>query len=207
MYRRLLAAFGPQGWWPADSPFEVLIGAVLTQNTSWRGVESAIANLRARKLLAPAPLLGCRPDELARLIRPAGCPNVKARRLHNLLELVRRRGGIAGMRKLSTPLLRQDLLAVNGIGPETADSVLLYAFNRPVFVIDAYTRRILSRHRLITGRESYDRLRCLLEAALPREYQLYNEYHALLVAVGKRYCRPRPHCANCPLAEPTEPNS
>lgn len=201
-YSRLLAAFGPQGWWPADSPLEVMVGAVLTQNTAWRRVETAIANLRAENRLALAPLLRTDPDELAGLIRPAGCARVKARRLRNLLTRVRNRGGIAGLRRLPDAELRRTLLRVNGVGPETADSIMLYALDRPVFVIDAYTRRVFRRHRAIEGRESYEELRARFEAALPNDARVYGEYHALLVALAKRHCRARPRCAGCPLAEP-----
>jgi len=200
VHRRLERAFGPRHWWPADTPLEVIVGTVLTQNTSWRGVELAISRLRARRLLALAPLLRLTPGRLAPLIRPAGCPNVKARRLANVLRWVRARGGIAGLRRRPTAELRAGLLAVNGVGPETADSILLYALDRPVFVVDAYTRRVLGRHGLATGRESYAELQARFHAALPRRARLYNELHARFVALAKRHCRARPLCAGCPLA-------
>jgi len=173
---------------------------VLTQNTSWRGVELAIANLRSHRLLTIAPLLRLERNKLLELIHPAGCPNVKARRLTNLLVCIKKNGGITGLRRTPTPELRRTLLTVNGIGPETADSILLYALNRPVFVVDTYTRRILTRQRLIAGREGYDELQKLFETALPHDSRLYNEYHALLVALAKRHCRVRPACTDCPLA-------
>jgi endonuclease-3 related protein len=199
-YRLLLDRFGPQGWWPAAGPLEVIIGAVLTQNTSWRGVEAAIAGLRSRRLLALAPLLRLPPGRLAAIIRPAGCPTVKAKRLRNVLGWIRARGGLAALRRRPTADLRADLLAVSGVGPETADSILLYALDRPTFVVDAYTRRVLARHRLITGREGYHDIQARFHAALPRRTRVYNEYHALLVAVAKRHCRTRPDCRDCPLA-------
>lgn len=202
LYRGLLAGYGPQGWWPARTPFEVIVGAILTQNTSWRNVERAIASLRAARALAPGPMLELPEVRLAALIRPAGYYRVKARRLRNLLGHLARRHGGSVARMLRTPSrpLREELLAVSGIGPETADSILLYAAGRPVFVVDAYTRRVLSRHGLCRPDERYDRVQAVFTGALPPDAALFNEYHALLVRLGKEHCRPRaPRCADCPI--------
>lgn len=199
IYRRLLAVHGPRHWWPAESRFEVLVGAVLTQNTAWSNVEKAIGNLKHAGLLSLDGLLGQAPDELAALIRPAGYFNVKAARLGNLCRFLRRHGDIDGLAGLDTALLRQRLLGVNGVGPETADDILLYAFERPVFVIDAYTRRILSRYGLIAGDEPYESLRLGIQEALPEDVELFNEYHALIVHHSKYFCKVKALCTGCPL--------
>jgi endonuclease-3 related protein len=209
LYRVLYAAFGPQGWWPGKTPFEVMTGAILTQNTNWRNVEKAIANLRAARLLTPGAMRGATPGHLAGLIRPAGSYRVKAGRLRNLLDHLAARHGGSVARMLRTPAaaLREELLAVKGVGPETADSILLYAAGRPAFVVDAYTRRICSRHGLVDPAIPYDGLQQLFTRALPADPRLFNEYHALLVRLGKEYCRPRgPRCADCPLGAPPEPS-
>jgi endonuclease-3 related protein len=198
--RRLRAAFGPQHWWPADTPFEVMVGAILTQNTAWTNVEKAIANLKAERVLTPARLLALPHARLARLIRPAGYYNVKARRLASFIEWLADSGGLASLARVPTNDLRPRLLAVNGIGPETADSILLYALNRPVFPIDAYTRRILSRYGLIQGDEPYDDLRIAVEHSLGPDVQRLNEFHALLVRLAKTHCLSRPVCSSCPLS-------
>ncbi|MEW5725468.1 MAG: endonuclease III domain-containing protein [Thermodesulfobacteriota bacterium] len=201
MFHRLLAAFGPRGWWPGETPFEVMVGAVLTQNTAWVNVDKALANLKQAGLMSPEALGRVRPEELAALIKPAGYYNVKARRLLNLIELVLAAGGGNPPRLLRRPpdRLRADLLAVKGVGPETADSILLYAAGVPVFVIDAYTRRVLARHHLIQGDEDYGRLQALFMDRLPPEAALFNEFHALLVHLGHRHCRAKPRCRGCPL--------
>lgn len=175
------------------------MGAVLVQNTAWPGAARAIGNLRRLRLLRLEPLVRLSPVRLARFIRPAGCPNVKSRRLLALLHWLRAHGGIAALRDIRTPKLRSELLTITGIGPETADSILLYALRRRVFVVDAYTRRILVRNCLIRGQEDYEELRHTIEHALPRSVRLYREFHALLVRLGKTHCRPRPDCAGCPL--------
>ncbi len=202
IYRRLLEAFGPQGWWPGETPFEVMVGAVLTQNTAWTNVEKAVANMKNAGVLHPAGLDGLSRMELAELIRPSGYFNVKAVRLKNLVRLVMEAGGGDPPVLLKRPgaVLRRELLAVNGIGRETADSILLYAAGLPYFVIDAYTRRVLSRHGLARADEDYDSLQSLFMANLPLSVELFNEYHALLVRLGKDYCKPRPRCEGCPLA-------
>ena len=199
IYHRLYQAFGPQHWWPGDTPLEVAVGAVLTQNTAWTNVEKAIAVLKSRRLLSLDKLVRLSPRRLAPLIRSAGFHNIKAQRLAALLAWLKAQNGFAALNRTSTTDLRPLLLACHGVGPETADSILLYALNRPVFVIDAYTRRILSRYGLIAGDEPYEVLRRMLESSLPRSAKLYNEYHALLVRLAKVNCRPRPLCDSCPL--------
>lgn len=203
IYDRLYEAYGPQGWWPAETPFEVMVGAILTQAASWRNVERAIANLKAAGLLSPEALAAVPEEELARLIRPAGYFNVKARKLKALMALIM--GPFQGdlERLLSHPPreLRQLLLATYGIGPETADSILLYAAGQPYFVVDAYTVRVFRRLELGPERDSYDAWQSFFMAHLPRDAALYNEYHALIVRHGKDVCRTRPLCPACPLRE------
>lgn len=204
VYRRLFDAFGPQHWWPGESAFEVLVGAVLTQNTSWRNVERAIQNLRDADLLEPAVLYAVPVEELEELIRPAGYYRVKAKRLRRLLEfIVDRYGGSLEMMFDADPDdLRERLLGVHGIGPETADSILLYAGQIPSFVVDAYTHRVFTRHGWIGFDADYHQVQEYIEGELPREAALYNEYHALLVRLGKDYCRKtKPKCPECPLCE------
>lgn len=199
VFDRLLAAYGPQHWWPGDSPFEVMIGAVLTQNTAWINVERAIGNLKRSGCLSLDGLLGLDEAELAERVRPSGYFNVKARRLHSLCRFLDQRGGIEGLRVLETRELRHELLAVHGVGPETADDILLYAFERPVFVVDAYTRRMFERLGRLSGGESYERIRTMFESELPAEVPLFNEYHALIVRHAKRVCSGRPRCTECCL--------
>ena len=201
LYKTLLAHFGPQKWWPGRTRFEVIVGAILTQNTAWRNVERAIANLRAAGLLVPEKLRRIKRARLAKLIRSAGYFNVKAERLGAFLDWFfgAYGGDLRRMDRTPTMVLREELLAVRGVGRETADSILLYALKRPVFVIDAYTRRIVRRHGLAAGDEDYDELRALFEDNLPRQVQLYNEYHALIVAAGKNHCGPKTRCDGCPL--------
>lgn len=199
IYRRLFRAFGPQHWWPGDSPLEIAVGAVLTQNAAWVNVERAIGLLRNNGLLKLDRLARLSPAELAPLIRPAGLHNVKARRLHALLQWLDALGGFSGLGSMPTPRLRAELLACHGVGPETADSILLYALGRPVFVVDAYTRRILSRYGLVRGDEPYGELRPALESNLDARPRVLNEFHALLVRLAKTHCRSRPLCTGCPL--------
>ncbi len=199
VHERLLGHHGPQHWWPGDTPFEIMVGAVLTQNTAWRNVERAIANLIAARAMSARRIVGLPHARLARLLRPAGYFNVKARRLRHFCEWLIALGGVVALGAVDTPALRHDLLGVHGVGPETADDILLYALRRPVFVIDAYTRRLFSRLGLIKGDESYEDLRAGFEAALGADVPLYNEYHALIVRHAKDVCRPRPRCAACCL--------
>jgi len=206
VYERLWAAYGPQHWWPGDGPFEVIVGAVLVQNTSWKNVERAIQNLRDAGLMEPRRLACIPLPELEEYIRPAGYYRIKARRLRNLLEMIVRRYGGSLERMFSRPMdvLREELLEVRGIGPETADSILLYAGQMPTFVVDAYTHRVLSRHGWIGFDADYYQIKEYFEGQLEPDVQLFNEYHALLVRVGHLHCRRRPKCSGCPL-EPMLP--
>ena len=203
LYQRLYDHFGPQHWWPGDTPFEVMLGAVLTQNTNWGNVEKAIDNLKGVGLLSYPRLAELPAGLLAEYIRPAGYYNIKAARLHNLFALIRDcyNGSLEQLLAEETGVLRQALLAVKGIGPETADSILLYAAGRPVFVVDAYTYRILLRHDLINDEAGYEEIQELFMDNVAPDALLYNEFHALLVRVGKEYCRKSaPRCQGCPLA-------
>jgi len=198
----LLARFGPQHWWPADSHFEVLVGAVLTQNTSWKNVRRAIDVLRDQGCLNFEALDSLAVDDLAVLIQPCGYHSVKAKRLKNLLAMLRREyaGDVNAIARDELPAARSKLLAVSGVGPETADAILLYAAGHPIFVVDAYTHRVFSRHFLVPEESDYDEIQSAFMAALPTDAALFNEYHALIVELGKRYCKKRqPLCADCPL--------
>ena len=202
MYRAMRAHFGHRHWWPGETPLEICVGAILTQNTNWTNVEKAIANLLAAECMTVVALDEMPAEALAELIRPAGYFNVKARRLKNFIAHVRRAGCEQVEAFLARPgaALRADLLTVNGIGPETADSIVLYAAGKPSFVVDAYTRRILRRHGLVGPEDDYEAVKALFERSLPRRAALWNDYHAQLVAVGKHFCRPKPVCEGCPLA-------
>ncbi|MDP2941728.1 MAG: endonuclease III domain-containing protein [Candidatus Omnitrophota bacterium] len=202
IYKKLYASFGPQGWWPADSPFEVMVGAILTQNTNWLNVEKAIRNLKEKKLLDPLKLYRLPRAGLAGLIRPAGYYNIKAKRLKAFLKFFCGdcRADLQGLKRQDTAALRGKLLAVNGVGPETADSILLYALGKPTFVVDAYTKRIFFRHGLIKEDDQYHQVQNLFMQNLKNEVKLFNEYHALLVKLGKDYClKNKPRCRICPL--------
>jgi endonuclease-3 related protein len=202
LYRALSDAYGPQGWWPADSPFEVIVGAILTQSTNWRNVERAIENLKKHNVLTPKRLSKLHEEKLAQLIRPAGYFRQKAKKLKAFVAHLYAHydGDLRKMLAQSTKKLRAELLSIWGIGPETADSILLYAANKPVFVVDAYTKRIFSRLGLISSQISYDELQRLCMTQLPKSAKLFNEYHALLVRHGKEICRPQPRCERCVLA-------
>ncbi|MEN1681993.1 MAG: endonuclease III domain-containing protein [Planctomycetota bacterium] len=202
IHDRLLAAFGSQGWWPADSPTEVMVGAILVQNTAWENVERAIARLKAACPMDAASVYALPVDDLEELIKPAGTFRVKAQRLRNLLGLVvdQHGGSLDDLFALPTDQLRVKLLAVNGVGPETADSIVLYAAGKARFVVDAYTRRVFQRHGWLAGGEKYDQVQAIFEQTLPAETPLYGEYHALLVEVAKRHCKTKPRCEGCPLA-------
>ena len=201
LYRALLKRYGPQGWWPARTPFEVAVGAILVQHTAWPGAARAVAALRARGLLTARRLARCDAVVLQALVRPAGTYRLKARRLLDCAAwLLRRCGGdFRALRRAPLGPLRRELLAIPGLGPETVDTVLLYAAARPVFVADAYTRRVLARHRLLRRGAGYEEARALLQAHLPSDPALFNELHALLVAVAKTHCRTIPRCETCPL--------
>jgi len=201
LYDLLLTAYGPQHWWPGESPFEVMVGAVLTQNTNWANVEKAIANLKQAGVLSLAALSDLPPERLAGLIRPAGYYNLKAGRLSNLLGMINQRwdGDLEWFFAQPVDEIRQSLLAVKGVGPETADSITLYAAHKPVFVIDAYTFRILGRHGLADQDMGYFELQEVFMDALPPDVALFNEFHALLVRLGKGRCKKtNPHCEGCP---------
>jgi endonuclease III related protein len=201
MYERLNRFFGDLHWWPGETPFEVAVGAILTQNTNWANVEKAIGRLKAEGVLEPRVLLGLDDETLADLIRPSGCFRVKTKRLKAFLEVLCSEFAGDLERMLSGDLLpaRRRLLEIPGVGEETADSMLLYAGGRPVFVVDAYTRRILTRHGVLEGRPSYGEVQRLFMAHLPPDADLYNQYHALIVETAKRYCRKEPNCGECPL--------
>lgn len=201
MYERLLNAFGPQKWWPARTRFEVIVGAVLTQNTNWGNVEKALNNLKAEKLLSPDALRDIPARKLASLIKPAGYFNVKTRRLKNFLSFFfnEYQGDLKRMAREDPGILRRRLLGVNGIGPETADSILLYALDQPVFVVDAYTKRILYRHNMVASGADYDTVQGILMKALGCDPRMFNEYHALIVRLGKDFCKPAPRCGRCVL--------
>ena len=201
LYAALHRRFGPQRWWPGHSPYEIAVGAVLTQHTAWTGAARAIGALRAHRLLTPRRLAAAAPGSLSRVIRAAGTPSVKARRLRALTRWILERvnGNLGRMRRMALGPLRAELLAIPGVGPETADAILLYSAGRPVFVADGYARRVLARHRLIDARAGYEDARAWLEAHLPSDPDLFNELHALLVAVGKSNCRSRPRCEGCAL--------
>ncbi len=200
IYDDLKSHFGPKDWWPGDTAIEVMIGAILTQNTAWTNVEKAIVNLKAVDALDAQAIDGLPQDELAQLIKPSGYYNMKAKRLQAYCRWYIEQGGFEALDQLSTDDMREALLKVYGIGPETADDIVLYAFNRPVFVIDAYTRRIFSRLGHIGGDENYDELRTLFESTLGPDVPVFNEYHALIVNHAKDFCRKKPLCGECPLA-------
>lgn len=197
----LFERFGPQHWWPGETKDEIITGAILTQNTNWQNVEKAVLNLKKASVMSLEKLYSLPQEQLAELIRPAGYYNIKAKRLKAFLKwfFEQHNGRLSEIESIHTENLREGLLQISGIGPETADSILLYAFDRPVFVVDAYTYRIAARHLLIEPQCDYEQLRSLFEDNLEGDVQLFNEYHALLVRTGKGFCRPRARCAGCPL--------
>ena len=201
LYDRLRRRYGPQRWWPARSRFEVVVGAILTQNAAWRNAERAITRLRAAGALDLRGILALSSPRLSGLVRPSGTFRVKARRLHAFARHVarRHRGRLGRLLALPLPALRAELRAIAGIGPETADAIALYAAGRPIFVVDAYTRRILARHRLVPPDADYATVQTLFMGHLPHDPALFNEFHALLVRAGKEHCRTRPRCEGCPL--------
>ncbi len=201
MYEEMLSALGPRGWWPGKTRFEVCVGAILTQNTAWRNVKKAIGNLKAAGVLDPKKMDTLDTGELARLIVPSGYYNIKAKRLKNFTGMLADEfgGSLTKLFRLPAMELRDKLLGVNGIGRETADSIVLYAAGKPMFVVDAYTRRIGSRHGLFPADADYETMRQYFTDRLPEDTQLFNEYHALIVCVGNRYCGTTPACEECPL--------
>jgi endonuclease-3 related protein len=201
IFQRLYGAFGPRHWWPGETPFEVMVGAILTQNTSWRNVEKAIQNLKARKVLHVRGINQLKRSQLASLIRSSGYFRIKADRLKVFVNFLLENydGKLKRMMKEEVETLRQKLLHVKGIGPETADSILLYGLKKPIFVVDAYTKRILSRHGIISEKASYEEVQRLFMDHLPHKERLFNEYHALFVHLGKTLCKKIPRCDRCPL--------
>jgi endonuclease-3 related protein len=201
VYRRLLRARGPRGWWPGQTPFEVCVGAILVQNTAWPNAERALRALESRGRLSYEGLKDLTVEEIAPLIRPSGTFNVKARRLAAFVEFLGRRygGRVEAMSGEEPSELRRQLLAVEGIGPETADCIALYAARHPFFVVDGYTRRVFSRLGLIRGDESYDEVQRFFTRRLPGEAALFNDYHAQIVGLAQESCRARPRCTECPL--------
>lgn len=203
-YKAMSDALGPMHWWPAETPFEVIVGAILTQSTAWANVERAITNLRGAMLTSPASMSRVSVSRLATLVRPSGYFRQKAKKLKAFLTFLQAKHGGSLKRMFETPTaeLREQLLAVHGIGPETADSILLYAGSHPVFVVDAYTHRMFGRHDLVDGKPDYERVRAFVESSIPRDPVLYNEFHALIVNTGKKWCRKSaPQCEGCPLRE------
>jgi len=203
IYQKMFDALGPRHWWPGETPFEVIIGAILTQNTNWSNVEKAIKNLKTAGKLSPEGIYELGVTELAKLIRPSGFFNVKAKRVKAFINWLfsRYEGNLSEMFAQDLQALRGELLSVKGIGPETADSILLYAGNMPTFVVDAYTHRIFSRHELIPEESTYDEMKSFFEENLPEDVQLFNEYHALLVNIGKTFCKTKKVCEPCPLKD------
>lgn len=201
IYNLLFSAFGPQNWWPAETETEMMVGAILTQNTSWNNVEKAIQNLKEEGLLSITGLSHTPASILAGYIRPAGYYNLKAKRLKNLIKLIEDKynGDIDKLFSLATSNIRKELLSVKGIGMETADSIVLYGAERPLFVVDTYTHRILTRHGLIMEEAGYNDLQVFFMDNLPHDVELFKEFHALIVKTGKDFCRRSPICANCPL--------
>lgn len=202
IYELLTAYFGYQGWWPAETPFEVCVGAILTQNTNWTNVEKAIRALKEKGMLSPENIYQLQPTTLANLIKPCGFYNLKAKRLKNFINFLMENyeGNLEKMKIEDLDVLREKLLKVNGLGKETVDSILLYALEKPIFVIDAYTYRILNRHGIVPEEATYDEIQELFHSSLDRDVELYKEYHAQLVACGKSFCKKtKPLCAECPL--------
>ncbi len=198
-YKQMLQAYKINHWWPADSVLEVAVGAILTQNTMWKNVEKAIKNLKSARALTFQRLISLPETQLAELIHPSGYYNIKAKRIKSLLIFLENTGGFQKLRKMDLQTARNSLLSINGIGPETADDILLYGLNLPVFVIDSYTRRILERIDLIEGNESYEQLRSMLESALPKEANIYKKYHSVFVEHAKQVCKKKPICEACCL--------
>lgn len=203
IYHRLYQCYGAQHWWPGETPFEIIVGAILTQNTNWTNVEKAIANLKQAGHLTPSGLHALSPDRLAQLIRPAGYFNIKAGRLKCFLEWLfeEYNGLLESLDELPLSTLREKLLAIKGIGPETADSICLYAFKKPIFVVDAYTARVFGRHGMLEPGSGYEQIQELFQDGLEKDATLFNEYHALIVQVGKNHCKPKPICNGCPLED------
>jgi endonuclease III related protein len=202
IYRLLYKRFGKRNWWPADSPFEVIVGAILTQNTAWTNVEKAIVNLKRADMLSPGMLHDNTVSGVAQLIKPSGFYNQKAKRLKLMVDhlMTGYKGDIDELCKKDTKTLRDELLSIKGVGKETADSILLYACSKPVFVVDSYTYRVFYRHGLIDAQAGYDEIQDMFMDNLEHKAGLFNEYHALIVELAKNYCRTKPLCEQCPLS-------
>jgi endonuclease-3 related protein len=203
IYHKLYQAYGPRHWWPGETSFEVMVGAILTQNTSWRNVEKAIQRLKEDGMLNPEGIHRLKKTELAPLIRSSGYYRIKADRLKSFIDFLFEEygGDLKRMKRERLATLREKLLGVKGIGPETADSILLYGLEKPIFVVDAYTKRILSRHELISEKASYEEVQKLFMEHLPPDEKLFNEYHALFVHLGKTLCKKIARCDICPLKD------
>jgi endonuclease-3 related protein len=202
IYESLFAHFGPQNWWPADTPFEICVGAILTQNASWKNVKIAIDNLKKKDLLDPFKLYEIPLETLSQIIKPCGFYNTKAKRLKNFVKFLieNYQGDLNILFSKGLEKAREELLNIKGLGKETVDSILLYAGNLPIFVVDAYTYRILHRHSLVPEEATYEEMQALFMENLPQDPQLFNEFHALLVACGKNFCKKKePLCKTCPL--------
>ncbi len=209
IYRKLFKAYGPRHWWPGETPFEVMVGAILTQNTSWKNVEKAIGKLKENRVLNPEGIRQLQESSLASFIRSSGYYRIKAKRLKAFVHFLfdEYDGDIERMKRRSLMKLREELLDLKGIGPETADSILLYGLKKPIFVVDAYTKRILLRHGIVSEKASYDDMQVLFMKHLSRDERLFNEYHALIVHLGKNVCKKRPECDRCPLKKVTKAGS
>lgn len=202
IYERLYAYFGPQNWWPAETPFEVCVGAILTQNASWKNVKKAIENLKKNDLLEPKKLYEIPLNNLTEIIKPSGFYNLKAKRLKNFVKFLveKYEGSLEKLFSKELYEVRKELMSIKGLGKETVDSILLYAGNFPIFVVDAYTYRILNRHHLVPEETTYEEIQALFMENLPHNPQFFNEFHALLVACGKEFCKKKePLCNACPL--------
>lgn len=201
IFDRLLLAFGQRRWWPGESPLEVMVGAILTQNTAWRNVERAISNMKEQAILDMDVLIEIEEETLAAIIRPAGFYRLKSARLKGFIREFHRRygGNIENTHAIPTRELREQFLGVKGIGPETADSILLYALDRPVFVVDAYTKRFLKNHGIYNGSSDYHDIQSFFTHHLPEDAYLFNEFHALIVRLCQTHCKKKPQCAGCPL--------
>ncbi|AFD00246.1 DNA-3-methyladenine glycosylase III [Methanocella conradii HZ254] len=202
IYASLRRAFGHRNWWPAEEPFEVIIGAILTQNVSWNNASKAISNLKREGKLSPSTLYECSVEDIAPLIKPARFYNSKAVKIKNFMEFFFKEygGDLAAMSSEDSASLRKKLLAVKGLGKETVDCILLYACGKPVFVVDAYTKRIFLRYGILNGDPTYDEIQGYFMASLPPNAALYNDYHAQIVHLGSSICRPKPLCGSCPIA-------
>jgi endonuclease-3 related protein len=207
IFRTLLLSFGKRNWWPGETELEIIVGAILTQNTSWKNVEKAINNMKAQGVLDVDTLHTITKDQLGEIIKPSGFYNQKSSRLKLFINVLHENfnKSIDNLKYYDTNDLRKLMLSINGIGPETADSIMLYALNRPVFVVDAYTKRFLKNHQIYDGDDRYDDIQNFFMANLPLDTYLFNEFHALIVCLCQNYCKKKPECIKCPLNKELEP--